>query len=225
MDADGGMSKFPSNKAGAKYGTGYCDSQCPQDIKFINGEANVEGWGGADANTGAGRYGTCCAEMDLWEANVVSTAYTPHPCKVSGQTRCDGVDCGAGDDRYSGVCDKDGCDLNSYRMGHQTFYGSGMEVDTSKPITVITQFITDDNTDSGTLVRINRFYAQGGKVIPNADVEVDGIDKVNHISEDFCKQQKTVFGDNNHFATVGGLAKMGESMKNMVLVLSIWDDQ
>ena len=30
MDADGGMSKFSSNKAGAKYGTGYCDSQVGQ---------------------------------------------------------------------------------------------------------------------------------------------------------------------------------------------------
>ena len=38
MDADGGMAKYPTNKAGAKYGTGYCDAQCPQDIKFINGE-------------------------------------------------------------------------------------------------------------------------------------------------------------------------------------------
>jgi cellulose 1,4-beta-cellobiosidase len=37
MEADGGMSKFPTNKAGAKYGTGYCDSQCPRDIKFIDG--------------------------------------------------------------------------------------------------------------------------------------------------------------------------------------------
>ena len=37
MDADGGMSKYPNNKAGAKYGTGYCDSQCPRDLKFING--------------------------------------------------------------------------------------------------------------------------------------------------------------------------------------------
>lgn len=37
MDADGGMSKYPNNKAGAQYGTGYCDSQCPQDLKFING--------------------------------------------------------------------------------------------------------------------------------------------------------------------------------------------
>lgn len=38
MEADGGMAKFSTNKAGAKYGTGYCDSQCPRDIKFINGE-------------------------------------------------------------------------------------------------------------------------------------------------------------------------------------------
>lgn len=38
MAQDGGMSKYPNNKAGAKYGTGYCDSQCPTDIKFINGE-------------------------------------------------------------------------------------------------------------------------------------------------------------------------------------------
>ena len=38
MDADGGMAKFPTNKAGAKFGTGYCDSQCPHDIKFINGQ-------------------------------------------------------------------------------------------------------------------------------------------------------------------------------------------
>ena len=38
MDADGGTSKYPTNTAGAKYGTGYCDSQCPRDIKFINGQ-------------------------------------------------------------------------------------------------------------------------------------------------------------------------------------------
>lgn len=37
MDADGGVSKYPSNKAGAKYGTGYCDAQCPK-MQFINGE-------------------------------------------------------------------------------------------------------------------------------------------------------------------------------------------
>jgi len=38
MEADGGKAKYSTNKAGAKYGTGYCDAQCPHDIKFINGE-------------------------------------------------------------------------------------------------------------------------------------------------------------------------------------------
>lgn len=41
MDQDGGLSRFPNNKAGAKYGTGYCDTQCPHDIKFINGEVII----------------------------------------------------------------------------------------------------------------------------------------------------------------------------------------
>ncbi|KAJ7661145.1 glycosyl hydrolase family 7-domain-containing protein [Mycena rosella] len=36
MDVDGGLSRFPTNKAGAQYGTGYCDSQCPHDLKFIS---------------------------------------------------------------------------------------------------------------------------------------------------------------------------------------------
>ena len=40
MDADGGTSKHPTNKGGAKYGTGYCDAQCPHDVKWINGKAN-----------------------------------------------------------------------------------------------------------------------------------------------------------------------------------------
>lgn len=38
MPADGGLSD--TNKAGAAYGTGYCDSQCPRDLKFIAGEVS-----------------------------------------------------------------------------------------------------------------------------------------------------------------------------------------
>lgn len=41
MAADGGSSAHPTNKAGAQYGTGYCDSQCPKDIKFINGAVSI----------------------------------------------------------------------------------------------------------------------------------------------------------------------------------------
>jgi cellulose 1,4-beta-cellobiosidase len=162
--------------------------------------------------------------MDIWEANLVSTAFTPHPCSVDGQSRCESdADCGAGDQRYSGVCDKDGCDFNSFRMGDKTFYGTGMTVDTSKPITVVTQFITNDGTDAGTLSEIKRFYVQGGKTIPNSMSSIADV-KGNSITDDFCAAQKTAFGDNNYFKTQGGLAKMGEALKSMVLVLSIWDD-
>ncbi|KAF7795216.1 hypothetical protein EIP86_006366 [Pleurotus ostreatoroseus] len=225
MDADGGMAKYPTNKAGAKYGTGYCDAQCPQDIKFINGEANIIGWNATDSNSGVGSYGTCCSEMDIWEANSVSSAYTAHPCSVDGQTRCTGTDCGAGDERYDGVCDKDGCDFNAYRLGNKTFYGGGLTVDTTKPFTVVTQFITDDNTASGTLTEIRRIWVQNGQVIQNAVTNVAGVDATNSITDDFCTQEKTAFGDNPSFQKEGGLAKMGDSLSaGMVLSLSIWDD-
>jgi cellulose 1,4-beta-cellobiosidase len=114
MDADGGLSEYPGNQAGAAYGTGYCDAQCPHDIKFINGEANLLDWISSGASTGTGHFGTCCAEMDIWEANSISQAITPHPCNVVGQYRCNGTSCGdnSSGERYEGVCDKDGCDFN-----------------------------------------------------------------------------------------------------------------
>jgi cellulose 1,4-beta-cellobiosidase len=108
-------------------------------------------------------------------------------------------------------------------MGNQDFYGTSKTVDTSKPFTLVTQFITDSGTDSGALKSIKRFYVQDGKVIPNSEATIEGISG-NEISDDFCAQQKTVFGDNNYFSTVGGMAKMGEQLKKMVLVLSVWDD-
>ena len=80
---------YPTNGAGAAYGTGYRDAQCPHDIKWINGEANMEDWepSETDINSGAGKYGSCCPEMDIWEANSRATAYTTHPCSTEGQYR------------------------------------------------------------------------------------------------------------------------------------------
>jgi len=86
MAADGGKSTQPNNAAGAAYGTGYCDSQCPKDIKFIAGKANIANWTETGANTGKGSTGACCSEMDIWEANSISAAYTPHPCSPIGLT-------------------------------------------------------------------------------------------------------------------------------------------
>ncbi|KAF1987844.1 glycoside hydrolase family 7 protein [Aulographum hederae CBS 113979] len=227
MAADGGMSTAPTNKAGAKYGTGYCDAQCPHDIKFIDGKANSDGWSGSanDKNAGSGALGACCAEMDIWEANSMSTAFTPHPCSITGLKACTGSECGDdGADRYAGVCDKDGCDYNAFRMGNKEFYGAGMTVDTSKPFTVVTQFITSDKTDTGDLSEIRRVYVQDGKVIENPASAAAGVTG-NSITDDFCAAQKKAFGDNNAFATAGGLKAMGESFeRGMVLVMSLWDD-
>ncbi|EJD53243.1 Exocellobiohydrolase [Auricularia subglabra TFB-10046 SS5] len=230
MTEDGGMAdlhEFSTNKAGAKYGTGYCDSQCPHDIKFINGVANVEGWAASpnDTNAGTGNYGACCAEMDIWEANSISAAVTPHPCTQLGLTRCTGNDCGDGDNRYGGICDKDGCDFNSFRMGEKDFYGPGSTVDTKQKITVVTQFLTSTNSSSGTLSEIRRVYVQNGNVIANSKTNFPGIDAYDSVSTDFCTDQKTLFGDTNSFQDKGGLQQMGAAMaEGMVLVLSIWDD-
>ncbi|GJJ15277.1 Exoglucanase 1 [Clathrus columnatus] len=227
MDTDGGASKYPNNKAGAKFGTGYCDSQCPQDIKFINGQANVEGWAPStdDPNAGTGDMGTCCNEMDVWEANSISAAVTPHPCSVQGQTACTaGTNCG-GTNRYGSLCDPDGCDFNSYRMGDTTFYGPSMTVDTGSKFTVVTQFLTNDNTTTGTLSEIRRLYVQNGQVIQNSKVNIPGMDAYDSITEDFCDAQKAAFNDTTSFQNNGGLTNMGTAMgSGMVLVLSIWDD-
>jgi len=221
MAADGGMGKG-NNKAGAKYGTGYCDAQCPHDIKFINGKANVVGWNPSenDPNAGSGEIGACCPEMDIWEANSIATAYTPHPCTGTGLQECTGTSCGDGDSRYDGICDKDGCDFNSYRMGVKDFYGPGMTLDTTKKMTVVTQFIGSGSS----VTDIKRFYVQGGKVFKNSDSTIDGITG-NSITDDFCAQQKTTFGDKNAFATKGGLNEMAASLaRGHVLVMSLWDD-
>lgn len=58
MNADGG--RGPNNKAGATYGTGYCDAQCYTPT-WLNGELNTEG------------LGACCPEMDVWESNSRAT--------------------------------------------------------------------------------------------------------------------------------------------------------
>jgi len=225
MTEDG--DKGNGNMAGAKYGTGYCDAQCPHDIKFINGQANTLDWNPSptDPNAGFGKWGSCCAEMDIWEANKISSAFTSHPCNLDRQTKCeDPVTCGTNPDhRYDGVCDKDGCDLNPFRVGQRDFYGEGKTVDTTRPFTVVTQFHTDSNGD---LAEIRRKFVQNGKVIEHPKSTIDTIStQYDSITDDMCDKVKGAFGDKNDHKNKGGLKKMGDAMKNgMVLVMSLWDD-
>ena len=209
MPLDGGLNSL--NKAGAAFGTGYGDAQCPNDIKYINGFVNIN-------NTGA-----CSIEMDIWEANSQATAFTPHSCMLRNNQQLKGVypctdeiSCGRNSARYQGVCDKDGADFNPYRLGDTSLYGFGSQfkVDTSKPFTVVTQFLTADNTDNTDIVAMKRVYIQNGKRIDGGILTADSI-----------RQNKAKFKETNHFEQLGGFKTMTESFKRgMVFVISLWDD-
>lgn len=229
MPKDGGLSDS-GNKAGAKYGVGYCDAQCPHDLKFIKGEANVEGWNPSptDPNSGKGQYGSCCVEMDIWEANSQATAFTAHSCSVTELTRCENPkDCGDNPNhRFDGVCDKNGCDFQTYRLGDKNFFGEGSSftIDTTKPVTVVTQFVTEDGTDTGKLSEIRRSYVQGGKKIETPTLKV-GSSSFNSLSPDMCKAEVGLFNDHTNFLEKGGFTSMDNAMEQgMVLVMSLWDD-
>ena len=48
------------------------------------------------------------------------------------------MECGdnESDNRFDGVCDKDGCDYNHWRQGDKTYFGSSpdFQVDTTRPM-------------------------------------------------------------------------------------------
>lgn len=128
--------------------------------------------------------------------------------------------------RFDGLCDKNGCDLQTYRMGVKYFFGpgSGFKVDTTQPVTVVTQFITTDGTDTGALTEIRRFYVQNGEMIATPKVDVGG-QQFDSISDDYCKAEVAKFQDNTNFLAKGGMSSMDKAMeKGMVLVMSLWDD-
>jgi cellulose 1,4-beta-cellobiosidase len=219
--------KGATNEAGAPYGTGYCDGQCARDLKWVGGKANSEGWkpntNDPYNNSGEGDMGACCAEMDLWEANMVATAFTPHPAANPGLKICmKDEECGSQDgDRFIAPTDRDGCDLNAWRMGEQTFYGPGPEfqINTMQPFQVVTRFHAPD----GEMIGIEQFYVQNGMPVHHPNYSAMG--GKNLETEESCQAQKTAFGDRNRFAEMGGMKVMGEALdRGMVLVISMWDD-
>ncbi|KAK1675987.1 family 7 glycosyl hydrolase [Colletotrichum godetiae] len=199
MEADGGKSAL--NTGGARHGTGYCDAQC-YTTPFINGEANIEG------------YGACCNEMDIWEANSRSAHLAPHPCNQTGVYLCEGEDCA-----FEGVCDKNGCAWNPYRVNQDDYYGRGPEfdVDTTRPFTVITQFPANE---AGVLTEIHRLYIQDGHLIRSEVVNNTDLPQVNYLNDEFCEATGS-----RRFMDLGAHQEMGESFdRGVVLAFSIWWD-
>jgi hypothetical protein len=61
-------------------------------------------------------------------------------------------------------------------------------------MTVVTQFVTADGTDTGALSDIRRVYVQDGKVISNRNATLPGLSQYDSVSGGFCSAQK-VCGD------------------------------
>ncbi|KAL2816289.1 concanavalin A-like lectin/glucanase domain-containing protein [Aspergillus granulosus] len=206
MEPEGGRSQS-LNPAGASYGTGYCDAQCYVH-PWINGEANIDG------------NGACCNEMDIWEGNSRATGFTPHGCHYPGGGLWECTtdeECNGPTGENDSICDKWGCGFNPYALGNRGFYGRGREfgVDTTRGFSVVTQFITHDNTTTGTLVEIRRLYIQDGKVISNAVVQGGR----NSLTDALCETTAS------WFAGFDGMDGMGRALeRGMVLAMSIWND-
>lgn len=98
-----------------------------------------------DAN---GVNGEWCPEMDIMEANVVTSASTPHRCS------------GTGPNNWSN-CDGGGCSRNIYKLsGESAFgYGGGHTIDTSKTFRVESSYIMNGDV----LGSIITTYSQDGR--------------------------------------------------------------
>jgi len=105
-------------------------------------------------------------------------------------------------------------------MGDQTFYGPGMTIDTTKTMTIVTQFITTDGTATGTLSQVVRKYVQNGIVYSTPE---SSYIPFNSVSDASCAATKVAFANTAY--QQGGLEQMTKVMaEGMVLVMSLWDD-
>ena len=222
---DGGKKDY--GNAGAAWGMGYGDAQCARDLKFIAGKSNRDNWKPDDddpnRNTGQGDRGSCAVEMDLFEGNSISTAFTLHPCKEQNSVCTGDKECGgtySSSNRYGDHCSPDGADFATFRRGNTDFYGKGLTVDSSKPYTVVTQF----PEEGGSLKEVVRFYVQDGKRIDIPKAKTAGLDGTT-LTEASYKQQKALFGEKDDVTMYGGWAGITKALSTeLVLVFSLWDD-
>jgi cellulose 1,4-beta-cellobiosidase len=218
-----------TNNAGAEYGTGYCDAQCPRDLKWIKGKANIKPkWVPNQKdpmkNIGDGGRGICCAELDLWEANKVSMQLALHPMKTEeSQTVCYlEKECGSQKEgeRDVGPTDRNGCYMNPWYFGHKEFYGPGSKftINTLKPFTIVTEF----REKGGELDGMYQYYYQGGKKIEVPDL---GFGSNNVMDQDFCDTVVSKLSEDPYFNNNGGMKQFGKAVKRgLTMVVSFWDD-
>merc|ERR1712076_62563 len=85
--------------------------------------------------------------------------------------------------------------------------GSDFKINSKRPVTVTTQFITDDGTDSGKINAVRQFYTQNGKTIEHRQYEING-NKHDRITDDFCKDWVATTKDGTNFIEKGGMGEI-----------------
>jgi cellulose 1,4-beta-cellobiosidase len=219
MEQDGGMARYPTNKAGAKYGTGYCDTFCSMKNKFNGGKANADYWvpDSYDPFGGEGYYGSCCPEFDVLNSNAYSYFMSAKPCRFAEYRVCDKSWCDKeSDDTRVYYCDKLGCEYQPYKLGFTDFYGRGKTVDTTKNYTIVTRFEDD---------QITQFFIQDGKKIEVPYPTTDDLPNKSGISADYCKAKQVLFNEHNRFDPSGGWTMHQQAIRQpMVLTMAITDD-
>ncbi|KAF8580223.1 glycoside hydrolase family 7 protein, partial [Ramaria rubella] len=125
-----------------RYGTGYYDLRCLLDIKFINGKSNIETSANA-VNADTGMYSTCCNERGHLEG------LQPRSCFIQGRTcynECgDTADCNSDQTIATSTCSAWVTLLSMARVRQLT---------PALQSTIVTQFLTINNTTTGTLSEI-----------------------------------------------------------------------
>eukprot|EP00419_Tripos_fusus_P009260 CAMPEP_0172663834 /NCGR_PEP_ID=MMETSP1074-20121228/6189_1 /TAXON_ID=2916 /ORGANISM="Ceratium fusus, Strain PA161109" /LENGTH=584 /DNA_ID=CAMNT_0013479891 /DNA_START=157 /DNA_END=1911 /DNA_ORIENTATION=+ len=210
------------NSAGARLGTGYCDAHCPRDLQFVGGEANMLDW---DLDANMGRYGHCCSELRLWRANAQEADLSMHPCSVHSAARCEGGACANA--TSWGLCEGEGgCKLPAEGRSGDDLFGDGGLVDTTRPFTVVTRFLTEDGSDNGHLSAIQRLFVQDGRVIGGQGADQLSASPV--VTEAYCKDQvAAATGQSGRARSWNGrrLQTLGEALdRGMVMVLALEDE-
>jgi len=111
-------------------------------------------------------------------------------------------------------------------LGTHDFFGPGpsFQIDSTKPVTVTTQFITNDGTDHGKLTEVRQFYQQEGRTIEHPQYTVNGKTH-NTITDEFCADWVATTQDGTNFLEKGGLDAVEKAIDaGVVLVMSLWDD-
>ena len=121
------------------------------------------------------------------------------------------------------ICDKHGCDVNSFYMGGQTFLCVGITVRTSPtPSSIMSRPRTTSSPDPRATSAASTSGTTGHR---QANTNIPSMDASNSINYSFCRAEGTSFCNTKPFEKLGSIPITGNAFdQGMVVVASFWED-